>query len=282
MKQFFVLLLLFATPIVAQITDPFPAIQEGAFYEYKYTPLGGSNNTTLSICVLRYTNFRIEIYNVTKSSNVIKFTYNLTQEEYADGELVSTGWAVFDVNVPVNTSDINGWWINVNKGREAFEELVYGFAGAVLADKIIINETIFEIPKYEAINFTIKYQTKVGAIPLDNANITVFGYSNYSIISLTQGYYNIKLIAINERANLLRFGKNYITIFKEILTRDWSVRGLYDEFIDSEGADETLSKLMDHLFDKYSKNFSSEFCPSSTEKDEYLADIIQFLGATEA
>jgi len=189
-KQFFVLFLLFATPIVAQITDPFPAIQEGAFYEYKYTPLGGSNNTTLSICVLRYTNFRIEIYNVTKSSNVIKFTYNLTQEEYADGELVSTGWAVFDVNVPVNTSDINGWWINVNKGREAFEELVYGFAGALLADKIIINETTY--------NFNgQKREAYYGYFE----NTTTHSYG-YFVVDKQYGFLFERVIVINETGSL--------------------------------------------------------------------------------
>ena len=53
-----------------------------------------------------------------------------------------------------------------------------------------------------------------------------------------------QLIAISERANLLRFGKNYTTTFREILTRDWNVRSLYDEFINSEGSEETLNKLL--------------------------------------
>lgn len=91
-----------------------------------------------------------------------------------------------------------------------------------------------------------------------------------------------QLIAISERANLLRFGKNYITTFKEILTRDWDARSLYDEFISSEGEEEALNKLMDCLLKEHTESFSPEFCPSSTEKDEYLADVIQFLGAVEA
>ncbi|MHA1790937.1 MAG: hypothetical protein ACTSXT_17090, partial [Candidatus Helarchaeota archaeon] len=98
----------------------------------------------------------------------------------------------------VNTTGQNIIHIHANKTGVKNATLSYTFYINPISTEIIINETIFEIPKYEAINFTIKYQTKVGAIPLDNANITVFGYSNYSIISLTQGYYNIKLIAINE------------------------------------------------------------------------------------
>jgi hypothetical protein len=64
--------------------------------------------------------------------------------------------------------------------------------------------------------------------------------------------------------------------------RDLDVRSLYDDFINAEGSKEALNKLISYLFNKYSENFLSEFCPSSTEKDEYLADVIQFLGAVEA
>ena len=91
-----------------------------------------------------------------------------------------------------------------------------------------------------------------------------------------------QLVAISERTNLLKFGRNYITIFKEILLKDWNVRKLYDEFINSEGSEETLNKLMNYLLNKYSESFPSEFCLSSKEKDEYLADVIQFFGAVEA
>ena len=91
-----------------------------------------------------------------------------------------------------------------------------------------------------------------------------------------------QLVAISERANLLKFGKNYTIILKEILKKDWNVRKLYDEFINSEGSEETLNKLMNYLLSEYSENFPPEFCPLSKEKDEYLADVIQFLGAVEA
>ena len=91
-----------------------------------------------------------------------------------------------------------------------------------------------------------------------------------------------QLVAISERANLLKFGKNHTTILKEILIKDWNVRRLYDEFINSEGSEETLNKLMNYLLSEYSENFPPEFCPLSKEKDEYLADVIQFLGAVEA
>ena len=91
-----------------------------------------------------------------------------------------------------------------------------------------------------------------------------------------------QLISINERANLLRFDKNYIIIFKGILTSDINARSLYDEFINLEGSEKALNKLINYLLSRYYESFVPDFCPSSTEKDEYLADVIQFLGAVEA
>jgi len=91
-----------------------------------------------------------------------------------------------------------------------------------------------------------------------------------------------QLITIDERANLLKFGKNYVTIFKEILASDFELRKLYDEFINSEGSEEILVELIKYLINNYSEIFPDEFCPTTREKDEYVADVIQFLGSVEA
>ncbi|RLI80147.1 hypothetical protein DRP05_01585 [Archaeoglobales archaeon] len=91
-----------------------------------------------------------------------------------------------------------------------------------------------------------------------------------------------QLIAISERANLLKYGKNYTIIFRNLLIKDWNVRKLYDEFITSEGSEEALNNLVEYIIKKHSEIFPSELCSPSTEKDEYLADVIQFLGAVEA
>ena len=91
-----------------------------------------------------------------------------------------------------------------------------------------------------------------------------------------------QLIAINERASLLKYGKNYTTIFRSLLIKDWKVRKLYDEFITSEGSEKTLNNLVSYIIKKHDKRFLSGLCPSSTKKDEYLSDVIQFLGAVEA
>jgi len=91
-----------------------------------------------------------------------------------------------------------------------------------------------------------------------------------------------QLMEIDERANLLKFGKNYIIIFTEILRNDWKLRELYDDFINSEGSEDMLEKLIDYLLNNYNANFPNEFCPTSREKEEYIADVIQFLGAVDA
>jgi len=91
-----------------------------------------------------------------------------------------------------------------------------------------------------------------------------------------------QLIAIDERANLLKFEENYIIIFMEILKNDWNLRNLYDEFINSEGSEDTLEKLINYLLNNYNTNFPDEFCPTLKEKEEYIADVIQFLGAVDA
>lgn len=91
-----------------------------------------------------------------------------------------------------------------------------------------------------------------------------------------------QLIAISERESLLKFGRNYTTIFNEIIQRDWDARRLYDEFIALEGPEESLKNLANFLLDKYTNNFSTELCSSSRHRDEYLGDVIQFLGAAEA
>ena len=91
-----------------------------------------------------------------------------------------------------------------------------------------------------------------------------------------------QLITISERENLLKHNKNYITILRSLLMKDWNVRKLYDEFISCEGSEKTLDNLVRYIIKKHDDKFPSELCSPSVKKDEYLADIIQFLGAVDA
>jgi hypothetical protein len=91
-----------------------------------------------------------------------------------------------------------------------------------------------------------------------------------------------QLTAISERAFLLKFQENTTLIIKSILQRDFKARELYDEFINSEGAEDLLIKLVNYLLRKYSEEFKTNYIPPGKQADEYIADIIQVLASAEA
>ncbi|MHA1271639.1 MAG: hypothetical protein ACTSPY_17740 [Candidatus Helarchaeota archaeon] len=97
----------------------------------------------------------------------------------------------------INRTGQNVFHIHVSKSGSQNATLSYTFYINPIETNLLINSTVFEIPKYEIINFTVKYQTKIGEIPLDGANITVLGYSSYQLTALSNGLYNIKLMAEN-------------------------------------------------------------------------------------
>ena len=91
-----------------------------------------------------------------------------------------------------------------------------------------------------------------------------------------------QLIAINERTFLLKYRKNYITIFTDLLKRDRRIRLKYNSLIESEGEGIKLNKIVSYLLEDYSVLFSDALLPTNTNREEYLADIIQILCASEA
>ena len=64
--------------------------------------------------------------------------------------------------------------------------------------ELILDESFYQIPKYESINLTVKYQIKGGSESLDGGSITLNGISNYTIRALSEGYYEIELEAGNQ------------------------------------------------------------------------------------
>jgi len=186
---------------------------------------------------------------------------------------------ITDSAASINADKRNGFY---SSSKEGFNYLLNKMKNSGKFDIIDVDTEKLQVEaKHKPSDITIK----CGALYGDKVTEKLFreriSVSNLLLLRYDDIWLS-QLIAISERANLLRVDKNYITAFKEILTRDWNVRRLYDEFINSEGSEETLNKLVNYLFNEYSGSFSSEFCPSSTKKDEYLADIIQFLGSVEA
>lgn len=107
------------------------------------------------------------------------------------------------------------------------------------------------------------------------SNISEIYMLRYDDIWLSQ------LVSINERTNLLKHGRNYTMILKEIIQEDRLVEELYNTFLNSEGSEDSLKRLITHLLDNYPDRFLPEFLPVSVEKDEYLGDVAQFLAGSE-
>jgi len=91
-----------------------------------------------------------------------------------------------------------------------------------------------------------------------------------------------QLITIDERAILLEKGRNYMTVFLDLLKRDRDLRIMYDDLINLECNETNLDKIINYLFDKYSANFENRLLPAGKDKEGYLADVIQVLCACES
>ncbi|RKZ20500.1 hypothetical protein DRQ16_04795 [bacterium] len=91
-----------------------------------------------------------------------------------------------------------------------------------------------------------------------------------------------QLIAISERTFLLKHGKNYMILFIEILKEDFHVREIYNKFIESEGKERYLKKLVEYVLKNHRERFPEYLCPPEKGVEEYLGDVIQVLGASEA
>lgn len=91
-----------------------------------------------------------------------------------------------------------------------------------------------------------------------------------------------QLITIDERSILLKYKKNFSTIFIDLLSRDSNLRNLYDGLIISEINEKELNNIIRYLFDKYDILFDDSMLPLGKDKSEYLADIIQVLCLSDA
>lgn len=91
-----------------------------------------------------------------------------------------------------------------------------------------------------------------------------------------------QLITIDERAMLLKHKKNFTTIFLSLLEKDRDLREKYDVLITSECGGVELDTIVSYLLNNYGSTFEEKMLPVLKDKEEYLADVIQFLCAVEA
>jgi len=125
---------------------------------------------------------------------------------------------------------------------------------------------------------------KVGALYGDEITLKLFRKRSPVSDLLLLKYDDIwlsQLVAIDERSFLLKYNKNFSTIFKDLLKRDRNLRTKYDELIISECRKRKIEQIVEYLLSKYSTLFNNRYVPKDREKEEYLGDVIQVLCASD-
>lgn len=186
---------------------------------------------------------------------------------------------ITDSSASIDTDKRNGFY---SSSKEGFNYLLNKMRKSKKFDVIDVDDEKLQV---EARHKPSGIIVKCGALYGDEVTERLFRQRIPVSDLLLLRYDDIwlsQLITISERANLLKHNKNYITILRSLLMKDWNVRKLYDEFISCEGSEKTLDNLVRYIIKKHDDKFPSELCSPSVKKDEYLADIIQFLGAVDA
>lgn len=130
--------------------------------------------------------------------------------------------------------------------------------------------------KLRGINFYVDIATIYGndipQILLDRKlPLTDLLFSKFDDIWLSQ------LLAIDERANLLKFNDNALLEIKNVLERKHNTRKTFDTFIMS-GGKRGLKKLLTIL----KNEINNKFIPERRNKKDYLNDLLYFYGGRES
>ena len=186
---------------------------------------------------------------------------------------------ITDAPASIDADKRNGFYSSSKEGLNFLLNMIKK------SDKFELKETNLEMLYIEALHKSSGIIIRCGALYGNEITEKLFR-QKVSVSDLLLLRYDdmwlSQLISINERANLLKYNKNYVIILKEIMAQDQKVRNLYNEFITSEGDEVPLNKLIRYLLDNYPDKFPSEFYPHHLTKEEYLADVIQFMGAAES
>ena len=151
---------------------------------------------------------------------------------------------------------------------------------------------VLEIEKEDIDNLVLdlslsdsRLKLRVGALYGNEIPKALF-HKDYSISDLLLLRYDdvwlSQLIAIDERAQLLKSGKNFMANFIDLLKRDRDLRLKYNSLIESECEERKLNEIVIYLFDNYPSIFNNKLVPAGKDKKEYLADVVQILCAYEA
>jgi hypothetical protein len=174
---------------------------------------------------------------------------------------------------------INGFYSSSKQGFEYLQDLMRKSSTIK-----IINEDPEKLQMELGLSYS-NLKIKIGALYGNDITLKLFR-KNFPVSDLLLLKYDdiwlSQLITIEERAMLLRYQKNFTTIFLDLLKRDRDLRIKFDALIDSESGENELNAIVNYLLDKHPQIFEIKLLPDRKDKVEYLADIIQFLCAVEA
>jgi hypothetical protein len=179
----------------------------------------------------------------------------------------------------VQSDKTNGFYSSSKQGFEYLQNLIKQSPSMK-----IINEDPENLQMVLALDYS-NLKVKIGALYGNDITLKLFRKSFAVSDLLLLSYDDIwlsQLITIDERAILLKHQKNFTIAFLDLLKRDRDLRTRYDAIINSECGENELNSIVNYLFDKYTPIFESKILPDRKDKDEYLADVIQFLCAAEA
>jgi len=207
-------------------------------------------------------------------SELLKF-YNIENLELYVGVLFDKG----DRPATIEADKRNGFY---SSSKEGF---------TYLRDKIraskqikILNEDLENL-EIELLLINPALKLKIEALYGDNITLKLFRkqlpVSDLLLLKYDDMWLS-QLITIDERTSLIKYSKNFSSIFKDLIKRDGELRMKYDELIKSECKETYLTEILAYLLEKYNALFEDKFIPKDKDKEEYLGDVIQVLCAAEA
>lgn len=223
-----------------------------------------------------------KIYRKHEDGNVKNFTFAEMLLHFGIQTLEMYIGILFDITDAPASIEVDKSKGFYSSSKEGFNYLLAKMKDSQKFDIIDVNNDKLQLEaKHKSSNLTIK----CGALYGDKVTETLFRQKVPVSDLLLLKYDDIwlsQLVAIDERSFLLKNNKNYSIIFKDLLKKDQELRLKYDELINSECSEKELSEIIDYLFQKYSAFFNTELLPQGRDREEYLADVIQVLCASDS
>jgi len=215
-----------------------------------------------------------KVYRKHEEGKVKNFTFAEMLLHFGIQSLEMYVGILFDISdspATIDTDKSNGFY---SSSKEGFNYLLAKMKDSGKFDIINVDNNNLQLEsKHKSSGLAIKcgalYGDKVTEILFrQKVPVSELLLLKYDDIWLSQ------LVAIDERAFLLKNNKNYSVIFKDLLNKDQELRLKYDELINSECGEKELNEIVTYLLQNYSSLYSDNLLSKGKDKKEYLADVI--------